>query len=119
MGSKYQHISHQSLQVPSGILYNEIEGGIGSQLWQYPAAYTTLVGIDEKCVDILSQIEEITHSISADLASISIVTLEKNENDDNDICTMKGKLLKSYFTCIEELEERNMFDYPIGPQVQR
>ena len=56
-----------------------------------------------KCVDILSPKEEITRSISADLASISIVilyiriltrTLQKNENDSG-IRTMKGELLKS------------------------
>lgn len=55
-----------------------------------------------KCVDNLSLIEEITCSISADLASISIVTpyvrilnrtLENNENDSG-IRTMKGELLK-------------------------
>ena len=69
-----------------------------------------------KCVDILSPIEEITHSISADLASISIVipyiriltrTLEKNENDSG-IRTTKGELLKSLksrFAGIEEREE--------------
>ena len=69
-----------------------------------------------KCVDILSPIEEITHSISADLASISIVipyiriltrTLEKNDNDSG-IRTMKGELLKSlkcHFAGIEERKE--------------
>ena len=53
----------------------------------------------KKCVEVLSPVEEITRSISADLASISIVipyiriltrTLEKN-NNDSDIQTMKGE----------------------------
>ena len=34
---------------------------------------TYQLGLVKKCVDILSSIEEITHSISARLASISIV----------------------------------------------
>ena len=67
-----------------------------------------------KCVDILSPIEEITRSISADLASISIVipyvriltrTLEKNENDSG-IRILKGKLLKSLKFCFAGIEER-------------
>ena len=67
-----------------------------------------------KCVDILSPIEEITRSISAELASISIVipyiriltrTLEKNEND-NGIRTMKGELLKSLKSRFAGIEER-------------
>ena len=67
-----------------------------------------------KFVDILSPIEEITHSISAELASISIVipyiriltrTLEKNEND-NYIRTVKEELLKSLKSCFAGIEER-------------
>ena len=69
-----------------------------------------------KCVDILSPVEKITLSISADLASISIIipyiriltrTLEKNENDSG-IHTMKRELLKSlksHFAGIEERKE--------------
>ena len=66
-----------------------------------------------KCIDILSPIEEITRSISADLASISLViphvriltrTLEKNENDSG-IRTMKGELLKSLKFRLEERKE--------------
>ena len=69
-----------------------------------------------KCVDILSPIEKITCSISADQALISIVIpciriltrlLEKNENNSG-ICTMKGQLLKclkSHFVGIEERKE--------------
>ena len=68
----------------------------------------------KRCVDILSPIEEITRSISAELASISIVipyvriltkTLEKNENDSG-ICTMKGELLKSLKSRFAGIEER-------------
>ena len=67
-----------------------------------------------RCVDILSPIEEITHSISSDLASISIViscikiltkALEKNGNDSG-ICTMKGELIKSFKSCFAGIEER-------------
>ena len=70
----------------------------------------------KKCVDILSPVEEITRSISADMASISIVipyiriltiTLEKNNNDSG-VQTMKGELLKSLksrFAGIEEKKE--------------
>ena len=67
-----------------------------------------------KCVDILSPIEEIMRSISAEMASISIVisyiriltrTLEKNENDSG-IRTMKGELLKSLKSCFAGIEER-------------
>ena len=67
-----------------------------------------------QCVDILSPIEEITHSISAELASISIFipyiriltrTLEKNENDSG-IRTMKGELLKSLKSRFAGIEER-------------
>ena len=66
-----------------------------------------------KCIEILSPIEEITRSISADLASISVIipyvriltkTLEKN-TDDVGIRGMKTELLhslKSRFTGIEE-----------------
>ena len=71
------------------------------------------LGLVKKCVDILSPIEEVTRSISAKLASISIVipyirvltrTLEKNE-DDSGVRTMKGQILhslKSRFAGIEE-----------------
>ena len=67
----------------------------------------------KKCVDILSPIEEITCSISADMASISIVipyirvltrTLEKNENDSG-VRTMKAELLKSLKTRFAGIEE--------------
>ena len=67
----------------------------------------------KKCVDILSPMEEITCSISADMASISIVipyirvltrTLVKNEND-SDVCTMKAELLKSLKTRFAGIEE--------------
>ena len=73
------------------------------------------LGLVKKCVDILSPIEEVTHSISAKLASISIVipyihvltrTLEKNEYDSG-VRTMKGQILhslKSRFAGIEEKE---------------
>ena len=93
------------------------EDGIDSLLcrnWQYTAAYTTSPGIDEKMCDILSPIEETTHSVSTELASISIAipyiriltrTFEKNE-DDSDIRTMKGELLKSLKSCFAEIEER-------------
>jgi len=92
------------------------KNGTGSLLcrkWQYPAAYTISVGLNE---EMLSPIEEITRSISAELASISIVipyiriltiTLEKNENDSG-IRTMKGEVLKSLksrFAGIEEKKE--------------
>ena len=60
-----------------------------------------------KCIEILSLVEEITRSISADLASISVRilkrTLEKN-TDDSGIHTMKTELLHSIklrFTGIE------------------
>ena len=68
----------------------------------------------KKCVDVLSPVEEITRSISADLASISIVipyiriltrTLEKNTNDSG-IQTMKGELLKSLKCRFAGVEER-------------
>ena len=67
-------------------------------------------------MDILSPIEEVTCSIAAKLAGISIVvpyihvltrTLEKNE-DDCGVCTMKGQILhylKSHFAGIEEKEQ--------------
>ena len=67
-----------------------------------------------KCIDVLSPIEEITRSISSDLALISIVipyiriltrTHEKNENDSG-IRTMKGELLKSLKPCFAGIEER-------------
>ena len=79
-----------------------------------------------RCVDILSPIEEITHSISSDLASISIVipyikiltkTLEKNDNDSS-IRTMKGELIKSLKSlCRDRGEKGIVFGYPVGPQV--
>ena len=68
----------------------------------------------KKCVNILSPIEEITRSISAELAPISIVipyirilakALEKNENDSG-IRTMKGELLKSLKSRFAGIEER-------------
>ena len=61
----------------------------------------------------MSPIEEIMRSISADLASISIVvpyirvltrTLEKNENDSG-VRTMKAELLKSLKTTFAGIEE--------------
>jgi len=67
----------------------------------------------KKCIDVLSPIEEITNSISANLASISIIipyvrilikTLEKHA-DDGGIRAMKAELLhsiKSRFSGIEE-----------------
>ena len=70
----------------------------------------------KNCVDILSPIEKIMCSISADLALISIVIpcirilarlLEKNENNSG-IHTMKGELLKclkSHFVGIEDRKE--------------
>ena len=66
-----------------------------------------------KCVDILSPIEEITHSISARLACVSIVipyirilirTLEKND-EDSGVRTMKSQILhslRSHFAGVEE-----------------
>jgi len=80
----------------------------------------------KKCVDILSPIEEITCSISADLASISIVvpyiriltrTLEKNENDSG-IRTMKGELLKSRFAGIEERKELALATWIPGSKIK-
>ena len=80
-----------------------------------------------KCVDVLSPIEEITRSISSDLASISIVipyikiltrTLEKNDNDSG-IRTMKGELIKSLKSRFAGIvgEKRIVFGYPVRPQV--
>ena len=69
-----------------------------------------------KCVDILSPIEEITHSISARLACVSIVipyirvlirTLEKND-EDSGVRTMKSQIihsLRSRFAGVEERRE--------------
>jgi len=69
--------------------------------------------IMKRVIEILSPIEEITRSISADLASVFIIipylciltrALEKN-NDDSGIQTMKSELLHSLkvrFTGIEE-----------------
>ena len=77
-----------------------------------------------RCVDILSPIEEITRSISSDLASISIVipyikiltkTLEKNDNDSG-ILTMKGELIRSSL-CRDRGEKGIVFGYPVGPQI--
>ena len=77
---------------------------------------TYQLGLVIKSVDILSPTEEVTHSISARLASISIVipyihvlirTLEKNE-DDSGICTMKSQILHSlrtHFTGVEGRKE--------------
>ena len=78
-------------------------------------------------MDILSPIEEITRSISFDLASISIVIpyikiltkmLEKNNNNSG-ICTMKGELIKSLKVslCRDRGEKKIVFGYPVGPQV--
>ena len=68
----------------------------------------------KKCVDILSPIEEVTRSISARLASISIVipyvrvlirTLEKND-EDSGVRTMKGQILHSLRSRFAGIEER-------------
>ena len=73
----------------------------------------------KKCNEVLNPIEEITRSISADLASISIVipyiciltrTLQKT-SDDSGIRTMKAQLLhslKSGFSGIEENKELSL-----------
>ena len=73
----------------------------------------------KKCIEVLGPIEEVTRSISVDLASVSIITLyiciltrtlEKN-TDDSGICTMKGELLhslKSRFSGIEEKKELSL-----------
>ena len=75
-----------------------------------------------KCIEILSPVEEITRSISADLASISVIipyvrilkrTLEKN-TDDSGIRTMKTELLHSIklrFTGIEENKVLSLATY--------
>ena len=77
-----------------------------------------------RCVDILSPIEEITCSISSDLALISIVIpyikiltkmLEKNDNDSG-IHTMKGELFKVSL-CRDRGEKGIVFGYPVEPQV--
>ena len=75
---------------------------------------TYQLGLVKKCVDILSPIEEITRSISARLASISIVipyirvlirTLEKND-EDSGIRTMKAQILHSLRSCFAGVEEK-------------
>ena len=67
-----------------------------------------------KCVDILSPIEEITRSISARLACVSIVipyirvlirTLEKND-EDSGVRTMKSQILHSLRSRFAGVEER-------------
>ena len=69
--------------------------------------------IIKKVIEILAPIEEITRSISADLASISIVipylhiltrALEKN-TDDSGVRTMKGELLHSLKLCFSGIAE--------------
>ena len=78
--------------------------------------------IIKKVIEILAPIEEITRSISADLASISIVipylriltrALEKN-TDDSGVRTMKGELLHSLklrFSRIEENRKLSVATY--------
>ena len=75
---------------------------------------TYQLGLVKKCVDILSPIEEITRSISARLASISIVipyirvlirTLERNE-DDVGVRTMKAQILHSLRSRFAGVEDR-------------
>ena len=79
---------------------------------QQPSTYQ--LGLVIKYVDILSPTEEVTHSISARLTSISIMipyihvlirTLEKNE-DDSGICTMKSQILHSLRTRFTGVEGR-------------
>ncbi|XP_065892448.1 zinc finger BED domain-containing protein 4-like [Dysidea avara] len=126
----------QSLGIPQHKLKQEVATRWNSTLYMYQsvleqkmtlAAYSAengsiqqlsahQLGLVKKCVDILSPIEEVTRSISAKLASISIVipyirvltrTLEKNE-DDGGVRTMKGQILhslKSHFAGIEEKEQ--------------
>ena len=79
-----------------------------------------------KCIEILSPVEEITRSISADLASISVIipyvrilkrTPVKN-TDDSGIHTMKTELLHSiklHFTGIEENKVLSLATY-LDPQ---
>ena len=102
----YQSVLEQKMTLAA---YSAENGSI-----QQPSAHQ--LGLVKKCVDILSPIEEVTRSISAKLASISIVvpyirvltrTLEKNE-DDGGVRTMKGQILhslKSRFAGIEEKEQ--------------
>lgn len=75
---------------------------------------TYQLGLVKKCVDILSPIEEITCSISARLASVSIVipyirvlikTLEKND-EDSGVRTMKAQILHSLRSRFGGIEER-------------
>ena len=126
----------QSLGIPQHKLKQEVATRWNSTLYMYQsileqkmalAAFSAengsiqqlsahQLGLVKKCVDILSPIEEVTCSISAELASISIVipyirvlkrTLEMNE-DDSGVRTMKGQILhslKSRFAGIEEREE--------------
>lgn len=69
-----------------------------------------------KCIEILSPVEEVTRSISADLASISVIipyvrilkrTLEKN-TDVSGIHTMKTELLHSIKLCFTGIEENKV-----------
>jgi len=74
---------------------------------------STQFDLANKIVNVLEPIEEITKSISEDLAYISLVipliralnkTFEQNE-EDHDVCTMKSKMLKSLgrrFAAIKE-----------------
>jgi len=63
---------------------------------------------------VLSYIEEITKSISCDAALVSLIipfirglrlTLEKNDDSDRGVCTMKADMLKSLnnrYDCVEQ-----------------
>ena len=74
-----------------------------------------------KVVKVLSYIEEITKSISCDAASVSIIspfirglrlTLEKNDDSDKGVRTMKADMLQSLNDRYDGVEEEDVLAVP-------
>ena len=68
-------------------------------------------------VNILGYIEEITKSISCDSASVLMIipfirglrlTLEKNDDSDRGVRTMKADMLQSLNDCYDGIEEEDV-----------